>query len=152
LGAVLTIGKVATRAGLRASAIRYYEEEGLVPTADRKGGKRVYDESVLDRLALIELAKSAGFTIRETRELLAVFGRRRTAAASWNKLAQAKLAELDEQIARASKMKALLSMLIRCECPALDDCGRALNAGRPTPPPRNPFKPTPKKSRRTDKG
>ena len=139
---MLAIGKVAARAGLRASAIRYYEEKGLVPSAQRKGGKRIYDVSVLDRLALIELAKSAGFTIRDIRGLLTGIGRRRPAAKSWRTLAHAKLADLDEQILRASRMKDLLSMLIRCECPTLDDCGRALNAARARQPPNPAMDPT----------
>ncbi|MCF6196292.1 MAG: MerR family transcriptional regulator, partial [Emcibacter sp.] len=64
------IGEVAKRAGLAASAIRYYEREGLIPRADRKGNARVYGADIFDRLMLIELAKSAGFTIAETRKLV----------------------------------------------------------------------------------
>ena len=51
--AMLTIGQIATRAGVRASAIRYYESRGLLPAASRDAGKRVYDVSVLERLAVI---------------------------------------------------------------------------------------------------
>ena len=58
---MLTIGAVAARTGLRASAIRYYESRGLLPVASRAAGKRVYDASVLARLAVIRLAKTAGF-------------------------------------------------------------------------------------------
>lgn len=144
---MLTIGKVATMAGLRTSAIRYYEEEGLVPPAHRHGGKRIYNESVLDRLALIELAKHAGFTIREIRNLLAGMDQKQPASARWAKLAQAKLADLDQQMLRASRMKDLLSTLIRCDCPTMDDCGRVLNASRPwgfkSAPTMPSFKPKP---------
>lgn len=130
---MLTIGDVASRAGLRPSAIRFYEEQRLVPAAHRKGGKRIYDASVLDRLALIELAKAAGFTLQEIRDLLADVGLRRPASASWRKLADAKRADLDEQISRVAMMKDVLSMLARCTCATLTDCGRALNAARLQP-------------------
>ena len=126
---MLTIGDVAARAGLRPSAIRYYEEQGLVPEVHRKGAKRIYDASILDRLALIELAKAAGFRLEEIRSLLADTGQRRPASI-WRKLAGAKRADLDEQILRVAAMKDVLSMLTRCTCTTLADCGRALNAAR----------------------
>ena len=63
------IGEVAKRAGIASSAIRYYEKEGLILEADRQGNARVYGADIFDRLALIELAKKAGFTIAETRDL-----------------------------------------------------------------------------------
>src|SRR5262245_30293994 len=91
---MLTIGAVALRAGLRPSAVRYYEEVGLVPPPRRRGGQRIYDACVLDRLALIELAKGAGFSLRETRDLIAAVAEHRSAAASWQAMARAKLAEL----------------------------------------------------------
>ena len=64
------IGEVARRAGIRASAIRYYEEVGLLAAPARVGGKRRYDEGVLRCLANIEGAKRAGFTIGEMRAFL----------------------------------------------------------------------------------
>jgi MerR family redox-sensitive transcriptional activator SoxR len=128
--AVLTIGEVAARTGVRASALRYYEEAGLVPRARRRGGKRVYAPAVLDRLAVIELAKSAGFTIRETRTLLAGLTQRRPAARTWQRLARGKLDELSRRIAEASRMRTLLETLVTCDCPTLEDCGRELRRAR----------------------
>jgi MerR family redox-sensitive transcriptional activator SoxR len=61
--ALLTIGEVARRAGVRTSAIRYYEEAGLLPEPERVGGKRRYEKEILRRLALIGGAKRAGFTL-----------------------------------------------------------------------------------------
>ena len=55
----IRIGEVARRAGIATSAIRYYEREGLIPRADRQGNARVYGPDILERLALIELAKTA---------------------------------------------------------------------------------------------
>ena len=123
--AILPIGEVARRTGLAASALRYYEGE-LLPPAARSGGKRVYDESILGRLALIRLAQSAGFSIAEIRTLLSGFSKRTPPSARWERLAVAKRAELDEQIRRARAMRQVLDSVLQCECPTLDDCGRAL--------------------------
>jgi MerR family transcriptional regulator, redox-sensitive transcriptional activator SoxR len=68
--ALLTIGEVARRAGVRTSAIRYYEEAGLLPEPERIGGKRRYEKGILRRLALIGGAKRARFTLGEIHTLL----------------------------------------------------------------------------------
>jgi len=65
----LSIGEVARQAGIRASAIRYYEQAGLLPAPRRRGGQRRYEPDVVDRLALIAFAQQAGFTISEIRTL-----------------------------------------------------------------------------------
>jgi DNA-binding transcriptional MerR regulator len=85
MSAFLTIGEVAGRAGVRASAIRYYEEAGLLEEPERVGGKRRYDEEVLRRLALIGSAKRAGFTLGEIRTLLCGFPAGTGAAQRWLK-------------------------------------------------------------------
>ena len=90
---MLTIGQVASRTGLRASAIRYYESRGLLPKASRIGGKRVYEGSVLERLAIIELAKTAGFHLDEIRSTLLRAGEGKPAA-RWKTVAQARQHEL----------------------------------------------------------
>ncbi len=126
----LRIGEVAERSGIAASAIRYYESEGLLRPPARRHGWRVYDESVLDRLRLIDLAKRAGFRVAEIKTLLAGFARRTPPSERWRKLTQAKRAELDARIAEAQRMKRVLDRVRRCECPTLDDCGRALRAQR----------------------
>lgn len=124
---MLTIGEVASRAGLRASAIRYYEAQGLIAAAQRRGGKRVYDASIVDTLAVIELAKRAGFSLQEIRDVLAEVGQR-APASTWRTLAEAKRADLDEQISKLIAMKALLSRMADCTCATVTDCGRAFNA------------------------
>ncbi|MEN8158531.1 MAG: MerR family transcriptional regulator [Myxococcota bacterium] len=131
--AEIGIGEVARRAGLASSAIRYYESEGLIPRADRRGGKRVYDEGVLLRLAIIDLAKRAGFTIAEIRQLLGGFARRTPPGVRWRRLAEGKLRELEARIAEARRMQALLEVVTRCECPSFDDCARAIEGGPPSP-------------------
>lgn len=129
--AALRIGEVAARSGLATSAIRYYEREGLIPPPGRRSGQRVYPESVLERLALIDLAKRAGFTVAEMRTLLAGFARRTPPAERWRALTRSKLAALDERIEEAERMKRVLATVMRCRCPTLEDCGRALARSRP---------------------
>jgi MerR family transcriptional regulator, redox-sensitive transcriptional activator SoxR len=124
--AMFAIGEVARRAGIAASAIRYYERQGLVPRADRRGGKRVYDEDILDRLALIQLAKSAGFRVAEIQTLLRGFGLRTPPGPRWRALAERKVAELEARSAEVERMKRVLEVVARCECPTLGDCSRAL--------------------------
>jgi MerR family redox-sensitive transcriptional activator SoxR len=126
------IGEVAARSGLAASAIRYYESEGLIAKPARRNGRRVYDESILDELGLIELAKRAGFSVAEIRKLRGGFSRRTPPGERWRALTQTKLAEIEERIAEAEHMKRVLRVLARCECPTLADCARAMRsrAGR----------------------
>ena len=127
--AQITIGQVSEQTGLATSAIRYYEREGLLPKAPKEGGRRVYDPDILDRLAVIELAKSAGMTIAETKRLLGPLGRGRPAAQAWQRMTRDKVTEIDDRIAQLEKMKSLLTMLTACDCPTLEECGRALRAG-----------------------
>jgi DNA-binding transcriptional MerR regulator len=122
----MTIGEVAKRAGLAPSAIRYYEKSGLIPAPHRRSRQRRYEPEVLGRIALIQLARDAGFTIRETRTLIAGFAPNTKPSARWRTLAERKLAEIDAQMARARRMRALLKEGFRCGCPALEDCERAL--------------------------
>lgn len=126
----LSIGEVATRAGLASSAIRYYEGEGLIPLADRRGGRRVYHEQILERLTIIHLAKSAGFTIAEIKRLFGGFGHKTPPGERWRRLAESKLRELDERIAEAEQMRDLLRIVMRCDCPSFDDCARAFQRER----------------------
>lgn len=123
-----SIGEIAKRTGIASSAIRYYESQGLVPRPARRGGRRVYDERVLKRLALIQLAKRAGFTIAEIGRLLGGFARKTPPGKRWRRLAEHKLRELDERIAEARRMQALLRVVAECECPSFDHCTRSLRS------------------------
>lgn len=127
MSALLTIGEVARRAGVRASAIRYYEEAGLLPEPERVGGKRRYDEGVLRRLALIWGAKRAGFSLGEIRTLVHGFPAETGAAERWRMLASEKLGEVDEAIAQLRSTRDLLQEALRCECVSLDECARMLS-------------------------
>jgi MerR family redox-sensitive transcriptional activator SoxR len=123
---MLTIGEVAESTGVAASALRYYEREGLIPRADRRGGKRVYGEEILDRLALIGAAKAAGFRVAEIKTLLSGFARRTKPGQRWRKLAQGKLAELEARAEEVERMKRVLETMTRCHCPTLEECSRAI--------------------------
>lgn len=126
----LTIGEVARRAGIAPSALRFYEAQKLIPSPPRRAGRRVYPREVVDRLAVIELAKRAGFTLREIADLLRGFDRQVPAAASWRGLARGKVAELEQRIERMRGMRTLLLALASCTCPTLADCGRAVGSAR----------------------
>ena len=123
----LTISEVARQVGLQASAIRYYEQVGILVPAQRVGGQRRYDSTVLYRLAVIQRARQTGFTLDEIRELF--FGFRDAAPASqrWQKLSDRKLAELAELMGQIKTMRRLLlKMMDCCHCDTLDQCGRGI--------------------------
>jgi DNA-binding transcriptional MerR regulator len=119
----MTIGEVAKSAGLRASAIRFYEREGLLPKPMRAGGQRRYQPSILARLAVLERAKKAGFTLDEIRQF---FGDEGRPAERWGRVAQKKIRELDALMARIAAMRELLEK--RCQCADLEECGRRILA------------------------
>src|SRR6266581_1760776 len=100
----LTIGEVAKRAGIRASAIRYYESVEVLPAPSRINGRRRYDSRVLERLAVIQIAQQAGFTVAEIRTLFNGFAAETPASARWEALAQQKLVEVDAVMRRAQAM------------------------------------------------
>jgi MerR family transcriptional regulator, redox-sensitive transcriptional activator SoxR len=120
----LTIGEVARRAGVRPSTLRYYESIGLLPAPGRSNGRRRYDPSVLQRLAVLQLAQQAGFTIAEIQTHFHGFAPETPAGQRWQSLAQQKLTEMDALIARAGRMKQLLELLLQCGCLSLEDCAR----------------------------
>ncbi len=119
---MLTIGKVASLAGIRASAIRYYEDAGLLPRPVRVSGWRRYEPGVLARLRLIRRAQEAGFTIAEIRTLLHGFPAETTPAERWQALAGRKRAEVDAQIEQLQGTRRLLDRVLQCGCARLEDC------------------------------
>jgi MerR family transcriptional regulator, redox-sensitive transcriptional activator SoxR len=116
------IGEIADRAGIAASAIRYYEQIGLLPSARRVSGKRRYDLSILQKLRMIRLAKQTGLTIEEIQVLLHDFPENTPPSIRWAALAQGKIAELDEKMLQIQQMKSMLEKALECECPTLEDC------------------------------
>jgi DNA-binding transcriptional MerR regulator len=122
---LLTIGELARRAGVTTSAVRYYEELGLLPQPARISGQRRYPGSAARLVAAIQLYSDAGFTLAEQRALMATpdgaHGGRR-------ELMQRKLAELDEQIARAQAVREAIRHGLRCPHEDITQCPN-FNAG-----------------------
>jgi MerR family transcriptional regulator, redox-sensitive transcriptional activator SoxR len=119
----LTIGEVARQAGLRSSAIRYYEDIGVLPRPERVyGGHRRYSSRIFQQLAFIQLAQQAGFSMAEIQTLVTGFDENAPLGVRWRVLAEQKLTELEVLIVRAQGMKRLLEEGIRCQCLNLDEC------------------------------
>lgn len=120
----LSIGDVARQAGVRPSALRYYESVGLLTPPKRINGRRVYDASAVDVLRLVQLAKGAGFSVAEIRKLLNGFDRTTPASARWQTMATRKLDDVNAIIERAEQMRDLLEKLLTCQCVQLSECVR----------------------------
>jgi MerR family redox-sensitive transcriptional activator SoxR len=122
MDATLTIGEVARRAGVRPSAIRFYEQHGVLPEPARVSGQRRYSEDVVHRLATIDVAKRAGFSLAEAAQLLEAADRGEPAP-ELRSLAEQTLPEVEALITRAEAMRAWLQLAQVCECVTLKDCG-----------------------------
>ena len=121
------IGEVARRVGIRASAIRYYESVEVLPAPQRINGRRRYDARVFDRLAVIQMAQQAGFTVAELQTLFNGFTTETTASARWEVLARQKLVEVDALMRRVQAMRGILEeILLRCRCLTLDECAQCI--------------------------
>src|ERR687897_315817 len=116
----MRIGEVARRAGVRVSLIRYYEEIGLLAPAERVSGQRRYDETVLRRLAVIDVAQRAGLSLEEIREL--VEHGNDPMSERLRELAQRRLPEIEALIERAGRVRTWLQAASGCGCERIDDC------------------------------
>ena len=128
MAARLTIGEVARQAGVAATTLRYYEQIGLVSAPARLGGQRRYDDSVLTRLEVIRLCKSAGFALEEIQLLFADDAPGRPASRA---LAEAKLAEIDAQMESLARARAVIEWGMRCTCPSIDACTCGIHTAVP---------------------
>jgi MerR family transcriptional regulator, redox-sensitive transcriptional activator SoxR len=122
----MAISDVARVFGLRTSAIRYYEQIGILPRPMRKNGQRRYDHSALFRLAVVQRARETGFTLEEIRELFFGFPPGTRPPKRWHKLSERKMAELRERMNRLKLMETLLDRVKKCRCNALGECGEKL--------------------------
>lgn len=118
----LSIGEVAREAGVNVSAIRFYEREGLLPEAERVGGKRHFGADTARRLQVIDIAKQAGFSLAEIRALLDSIDRGAPAHQELQALAARKLPEIEALIERARAMRDWLAVASDCGCESLEDC------------------------------
>jgi MerR family transcriptional regulator, redox-sensitive transcriptional activator SoxR len=122
----MKIGEVARKAGVRPSAIRFYERAGILPRASRQSGQRRFAADAVLYLVIIEFARKAGFTIAEIKLLFHGFQEGTPASARWRRLARKKCHEVDLLITRLKSMQELLKKSMRCHCIKLEDCGRIL--------------------------
>jgi DNA-binding transcriptional MerR regulator len=133
-GGLLTIGELARRVGVAASALRYYEEIGLLPAPVRISGQRRYPDSAVRLVGTILLYSDAGFTLAEQKALMAS---RSGAPGDWRRLVERKVAELDEQIATAQAARKAITHGLRCpheditQCPNFNAGVTARLAGQP---------------------
>ncbi|SNS24163.1 Cu(I)-responsive transcriptional regulator [Antarctobacter heliothermus] len=124
----MNIGEVATRSGLPAKTIRYYEEIGLVTPPRDTNGYRAFREADLHKLAFLARARALGFSIEECRLLLGLYEDESRASADVKQLALEHLASIDDKIAQLQGMRATLATLVhachgddRPDCPILQD-------------------------------
>jgi DNA-binding transcriptional MerR regulator len=127
----LDIAEVARRSGVPASALRFYEEKGLIASVGRRGLRRVFDGEVLERLALVALGRAAGFSLDEIARMFAPDGSVRIDRA----VLSAKAEEIDQTIRRLSAMRDGLRHAAACkasshrECPTFRRILRAAASG-----------------------
>jgi MerR family redox-sensitive transcriptional activator SoxR len=116
LDELLDIGEVSERTGLAPSALRFYEQRGLIAHDDRKGLRRQYSPVVIDRLAFIVLGQEAGLTLDELAQLLASRGR------EWKRIARRKHGEVSARIERLEAVRTRLEHALECSSPTFTQC------------------------------
>ncbi len=125
----LTVGELAERSGVATSALRYYEERGLIASTRTAAGHRRYGRPVIRRVAFIVFAQRVGLTLEEIgAELARLPADRVPTRADWGHLSRTWRARIDERIAELERLKAGLTECIGCGCLSLDRC-RLANPG-----------------------
>jgi MerR family transcriptional regulator, redox-sensitive transcriptional activator SoxR len=120
---LLTVSDVAHRSGFAASALRFYEKEGLIAASRTAGGQRRYERSVLRRLAFIRAARHVGLGLDEVRDVLAQLPSERTPnRADWTRISRSWRSRIDEQIAALEALRDGLDSCIGCGCLSLQRC------------------------------
>jgi MerR family redox-sensitive transcriptional activator SoxR len=122
----LPVGEVARRSGFAASALRYYESQGLISAERSAGGQRTFERSVLRRLAFIRAASNVGLSLEEIHAELATLPAERTpTTADWHQISKHWRARLDEQIGALERLRDGLDSCIGCGCLSLKHCAIA---------------------------
>jgi MerR family redox-sensitive transcriptional activator SoxR len=123
MSSLMTIGEVSARSGVAASALRFYEERGLI-TSERAGsGHRRYPRPVLRRIAFIVFAQRIGLSLDEIgAELAKLPPERAPTRRDWSRLSSGWTARIDERIAELERLKIGLTECIGCGCLSLDRC------------------------------
>lgn len=119
----LTIGALADRSGVAASALRFYEQQGLISSSRTDGGQRRYEREVLRRISFIRIAQQLDVSLEEIRSSLASLPDGRTPTkADWQRLARSWRQRLDNRIATLEKLRDNLGDCIGCGCLSLKAC------------------------------
>lgn len=113
---MLSIGQVAETTGLAVSAVRYYDEIGLIESVARVGGKRRFSPATVGRVSFVQRAQGAGFSLQEIHEILD------DKAGGWRDLVDAKLIELADRRDRLDAVIAMLNEIRTCGCDVVADC------------------------------
>ena len=136
----MTISEVSRRSGVATSALRFYEDQGLIHAERTDAGHRRYPRAVIRRVAFIVFAQRVGLSLDEIRRELAKLPKHRVPErADWGKLSAGWTARIDERIAELERLRAGLTECIGCGCLSLDRCQLANpgdRAGRRGPGPR----------------
>ena len=123
---LLSISEVGQRSGFAASALRYYEDQGLIESTRTSGGRRCYERSVLRQLAFIRAASNIGLSLAEVREELDELPRGRTPTkADWHRISRHWRVRLDERIGALERLRDGLDSCIGCGCLSLKHCAFA---------------------------
>jgi MerR family redox-sensitive transcriptional activator SoxR len=123
MSTLLTIGEVARRSGVAASALRYYDELGLIASERAGSGHRRYRRPVLRRIAFIVFAQRVGLTLEEIgAELAKLPPDRAPTRRDWSRLSRGWSARIDQRIAELERLKAGLTECIGCGCLSLERC------------------------------
>lgn len=117
-----SIGEVARRTGIRASAIRYYEDAGILPRPPRSSGRRYYNADAIRRIDVLKFAQQTGFTLEEIKALFHGFSSKTPLNARWQVLARKKVDELDALVQRIQEMRQALEQGLKCGCIRIEDC------------------------------
>lgn len=131
-----SIGEIAKRTGIRTSALRYYEEAGILPAPARANGRRFYDADAIRRIDVLRFAQQAGFTLDEIKTLFHGFGAETPLSSRWQSMARAKLDELDVLEKRIKRMKRALALGLKCGCIRVEDCSLSPKDAEPPRAPR----------------
>lgn len=119
----LTVGEVAERSGFAASAVRYYERQGLLPAERTDGNQRRFPRAVLRRLAFISAAKHVGLTLDEIGAALRALPQDRTPTKrDWSRISKAWRSRLDDEIRALEALRDRLDGCIGCGCLSLSSC------------------------------
>ncbi|MBW3730764.1 redox-sensitive transcriptional activator SoxR [Aeromonas dhakensis] len=119
----LAIGQIAKRSGVKASALRFYEQKGLIRSVRSDGGQRLYPQDVLRRIAFIRVAQGMGLSLGEIGEALAGLPEGRTPDRSdWVGIASQWQGLLDRRIAALQQLKEKLGACVGCGCLSLEHC------------------------------